>query len=195
MIGGRDIRRNISEAGESGERTPRLHRARARVGNVEGVVTLNMGSLVADILRVEDHGLRNLLLHAEVPVLIVAHAHVRILGPQSDGRVRRAQRSAEIKIGQCAVRSDAAVVQRAIAQIEGRHVEVHASVRVLALIKNTVASTNHRGLAEGPPGQAEPGRPLLVVRVCDGVRKPGFAAGLDQAFQIAVRRGRRRLRA
>ena len=127
-------------------------------------------------------------------MLIVAHPHVRILGREPDGGVRRAERRAQIEIGERAIRNHAAIVERAVLQLEGRHEEIHAAVRVLAFIEDAVSAAKHRRLTDRTPREAEPRRPLPLVRIGDRVRQAGLGAGLDQVLQISIGDGRRRLR-
>ena len=186
VIGRRNVRGDVAERAEARELPPRLHAAGRRRRDIETVVPLNVRALVADVFDVGHHGLRELLLDAEIPVLVVAHPHVRVFGSQPDGGVRRPQRRAQIEIGQRPVGNHAAIVQRAVLQQERRHEKVHAAVRVLAFIEDAVAAAQHRGLTHRTPRETEARRDLPLVGIGDGVRQARFRTGLDQVLQVAV---------
>ncbi len=119
---------------------------------VERIRAVEMSSVIADIVRF-NHGVGcDLLLNAEVPMLVTSAREVSVGGIHAGVDAGASEGPAQKEVSEGAVRNGIRGSENRFTQQERRHVAVHPAIGVFHFVKDAVPAAKHGLVAEGSPG-------------------------------------------
>jgi len=115
MIDGRHILRKIIDGSELREGTPRLNGARSGVRIIEGIRAVQMRCVVTNVIYFEHSIPRQLLLDADVPMLIRSALQMRVSRIHAGIHARTAKRLPQKEVSKRPVRNGVGRVEYGLA--------------------------------------------------------------------------------
>src|SRR4051794_8668688 len=116
MINRRHVLREIIDAAKHRIRPSRLNSSRSRPRIVERISAVQMSAMVSHIINFNDRIARQLLLYAEIPMLIGTAAQMRVSGIHRGIHTRAPQRLAEKEVPERTIRNGVGCVEYSFAQ-------------------------------------------------------------------------------
>src|ERR1700750_793369 len=145
-----------------------------------------MDTMVPYICDIGHHGLSNLLLYVEAPMLVLSHLEMSWSGSNRWLRRRRAELRSQKEIRHCPIRYGVCGIERCLSELVRQNVVV-IPVAIFRFVEDPIAGPQDRSIPKRLPSETYSRCKLSFIGCSDVVRNTSLVRSLNIGTEILIR--------